>query len=121
MVMEATGGRGVDVTYEAVGYPEAVKEGMALTRRGGSYLSMGFGAPTGSIQLDVYHDLEIRDLRLQGVWVSHTKHTRMALELILEHRGLFRHLITHRFPLREATEALGVVEQRESVKAVLIP
>lgn len=120
-VMEVTDGRGVDVTYEAVGHPEAVKEGMALTRRGGSYLSMGFGAPTGSVVLDVYHDLEIRDLRLQGIWVSHTKHTRMALELILKHRDLFRRLITHRFLLCQATEALGVVEQKASVKAILVP
>lgn len=120
-VMEVTDGRGVDVTYEAVGHPEVVKEGVALTRRGGSYLSMGFGAPTGSLELDVYHDLEVRDLRLQGVWVSHTKHTRMALDLILRNKDLFRRLITHRFPLRQATEALGVVKRKESIKAVLIP
>jgi len=83
-VLGLTGGRGADVAYEAVGRPEAVAEGLRLVRRGGSYLSMGFGVPAGSVTLDMYHDLEVKDLSLHGVWVSHTEHTRMALELVLE-------------------------------------
>jgi len=120
-VLDLTGGRGVDVAYEAVGRPEAVVEGLRLVRRGGSYLSMGFGVPAGSVTLDVYHDLEVKDLSLHGVWVSHTEHTRMAMELVLERQEDFSALVTNRFPLSEANRALEAVEGRGTVKAVLLP
>jgi len=120
-VLGLTGGRGADVAYEAVGRPEAVAEGLRLVRRGGSYLSMGFGVPAGSVTLDMYHDLEVKDLSLHGVWVSHTEHTRMALELVLERLKDFSALVTHRFPLTEANQALEAVKRREAVKVVLLP
>lgn len=120
-VLGLTDGRGVDLAYEAVGNPRVLVEGLKLVRRGGSYLSMGFGVPAGSVTLDVYSDLEVRDLALYGVWVSHTEHTRMALELILDRKDDFSHLVTHRFGLHEANEALKFVRSRSAVKAVILP
>lgn len=120
-VLDRTDGRGADLVIDAVGHPEAVREGMALTRRGGTYLSVGVGAPVGTVELDLYRDLELKNLRLQGVWVSHTKHTKQAMDLILGDPERFGKLVTHRFELEEATEALRVVQARKAVKAVLIP
>ena len=82
---------------------------------------MGVGAPVGTVELDLYRDLELKNLRLQGVWVSHTEHTKQAMALILSDPERFGTLVTHRFPLEEATEALRVVQARKAVKAVLIP
>ncbi len=120
-VLDRTDGRGADLVIDAVGHPEVVREGMALTRRGGTYLSVGVGAPVGTVELDLYRDIELKNLRLQGVWVSHTRHTRQAMELILSDPERFGALITHRFTLEEATEALRTVQARKAVKAVLIP
>ena len=120
-VLDRTDGRGADLVIDAVGHPEVIREGIALTRRGGTYLSVGAGAPVGTVELDIYRDLEVKNLRLQGVWVSHTKHTKQAMDLILSDPERFGTLVTHRFPLEEATDALRVVQARKAVKAVLIP
>jgi threonine dehydrogenase-like Zn-dependent dehydrogenase len=121
VILSQTDGRGVDWAIEAVGTPEALREGIDLVRRGGTYVSVGVGAPVGTIELDLYRDIEVKNLRLQGIWVSHTQHTGMALDLILTHFESFRRMVTHRFTLDEATLALEAVERRDVVKAVLVP
>jgi threonine dehydrogenase-like Zn-dependent dehydrogenase len=120
-VLDLTDGRGVDWVIEAVGTPEAFREGIDLVRRGGTYVSVGVGAPIGTIELDLYKDIEMKNLRLQGVWVSHTRHTGMALGLILKRFNFFQRMVTHRFALDDATRALEAVERRDVVKAVLVP
>lgn len=120
-VMEATHGRGVDVAFEMAGEPDAMKESISLVRTGGACISAGFGEPHGTIELDCFHDIGRKNLRLQGVWVSEVRHTHMALQLILSRIEDFRKLITHQFPLNQANEALKVMKTKEAVKAVLLP
>jgi len=45
----------------------------------------------------------------------------MALHLILSRLEEFKKLITHRFPLSQANEAIRVMKNKEAVKAVLLP
>ncbi len=121
IIFDITGGRGADVVYETVGLPEAVREGIDLTGEGGSYLSIGFGEPRGTVEIDCFKDITRKNLRYQGVWVSDVKHTYHALQLVLNDTGLFSKMVTHRFALPDANEALAVTDRRESVKTVLIP
>ena len=120
-VMELTNGRGVDVAFEMAGEPDAMKESISLVRIGGACVSAGFGEPHGTIELDCFHDIGRKNLRLQGVWVSEVRHTHMALKLILSRMEDFKNLITHRFPLEKANEALRMMKTKEAIKAVLIP
>jgi threonine dehydrogenase-like Zn-dependent dehydrogenase len=120
-VMEVTHGRGVDVSFEMAGEPDALKESISLVRTGGACISAGFGEPHGTIELDCFHDIGRKNLRLQGVWVSETRHTHMALQLILSRLVDFKKLITHRFPLSQANDAIRVMKTKEAVKAVLLP
>ncbi len=119
--MEATHGRGVDVAFEMVGEPDAMKECVSLTRTGGSCVSAGFGEPHGTVELDCFHDIVRKNLRLQGVWVSEVRHTHMALQLMLSRLADFEKLITHTFPLEKANDAIRVMKTKEAVKAVLLP
>jgi threonine dehydrogenase-like Zn-dependent dehydrogenase len=120
-VLEATHGRGVDVAFEMAGEPEAMKEGISLARTGGACVSAGFGEPHGTMEVDCFHDIVRKNLCLQGIWVSELRHTHMALKLMMSHLKEFERLITHRFPLEQANEALQVMKRKEAVKAVLIP
>ena len=120
-VMEVTHGRGADVAFEMAGEPDALKESISLVRIGGVCLSAGFGEPHGTVELDCFHDIGRRNLRLQGVWVSETRHTHMALQLILSRIQDFKKLITHTFPLAQANDAIRVMKTKEAVKAVLLP
>ena len=118
-IMALTNGRGADVAYEAVGTADAVEEGVALVRNGGCYGLTGFGQPGGSVTLDCFSHIVRKNLRLQGVWVSHTKHTKQALDLVARNLDKFKQIITHRFPLREANAALDAMRQRSALKIVL--
>ncbi|KLU60665.1 5-exo-hydroxycamphor dehydrogenase [Peptococcaceae bacterium CEB3] len=120
-VLSLTQGRGADLVIEAVGYPEALSEGLELVRTGGTYLSTGYAQPMGKVELDPYRHLVSKNLKLQGVWVSDTAHTYRAMELVLGRQALFSRMITHRFPLREANKALEAMADKTAVKAVLLP
>jgi len=120
-VMQVTHGRGVDVAFEMAGEPDALKESISLVRTGGACVSAGFGEPHGTIDLDCFHDLNRKNLRLQGIWASDVKHTHMALQLILSRLQDFTKLITHRFPLDKANDGIRAMKTKEAVKAVLLP
>lgn len=118
-IMDMTGGRGADVVVEAVGSQGVVEEGIKLLRSGGTYLSTGFAQPAGLEQVDFYYDVVRKNIRIQGVWVSDTRHTWQALNLVLENPEAFSKMITHRFKLTEANEALNAMATRRALKAVL--
>jgi len=71
--------------------------------------------------IDPFRDIGRKNLRLQGVWVSEVRHTHMALQLILSRMGEFKKLITHRFSLAQANDAIRAMKSKEAVKAVLLP
>lgn len=118
---ELTDGRGADLVVEASGTLDALAEGLELVRKGGSYLSVGIAVPVGTAALDPFRQINARNLRFQGVWVSDTRHTVEAAELVAEQPELFAQLVTHRFRLEQANEALAAMAGRECVKAVLVP
>ncbi len=120
-VLAATNGRGADMAVEAVGQPSAVEEGLKLVRPGGTYLSVGFSQPPGETSVDFFREVVSKNIRIQGVWVSSTRHTLPAMRLAEANQQLFAKTVTHRFPLAEATDALKVMADREALKAVLIP
>jgi len=120
-IMELTGGLGVDYAVEAAGSIAAVKEGISLVRRGGAYLSVGFGEPAGALELEIFEELVHKNLHLQGVWVSDVRHTYMALQLMRDNMDTFAQMITHRLPLERATEGMELMERKEAVKVALIP
>lgn len=120
-VLELTNGRGADLAIEAVGQPNAVHEGIKLVRSGGAYLTVGFSQPPGECQIDFFKEVVSKNLKIQGVWVSSTRHTQHALSLVQSKPDLFAKMVTHRFPLEKANEALAAMAQREALKAVLIP
>ena len=120
-ILEKTRGRGVDCAIEAVGQPAAVEEGIKLVRSGGAYVSIGFSQPPGECRVDFFKEVVSKNLKIQGVWVSATRHTWQAMRLVLERPEQFGQMITHRFALTEANEALQVMAQRDALKAVLVP
>ena len=121
VVLEATHGLGVDVAFEMAGELDAMTESISLVRTGGACVSAGFAEPRGRMEIDPFLDIGRKHLRVQGVWVSDVRHTHMALQLILSRMEDFKKLVTHRFPLDRANDAIRAMKTREAVKAVLLP
>lgn len=119
-VMQLTHGYGVDAAFEAVGRPEPVLEGINLVRRGGSYLSVGTAVPMGTLPIDLYHQIVLKQLKFQGVWCSDTRHITDALHLVKENPDVFTDMITHRYPLEQANEALMSMAERKAIKTAIV-
>jgi len=120
-VRDLTDGRGADAVYEAVGKAAVVREGLGLVRHGGRYVTAGFGQPGGAMEWDPFADLVRPDLKYVGVWVSHTRHTRRALELMKRRLADFAQMITHTMPLSEANAAHDLMRRGEAMKVALKP
>lgn len=121
IIMDLTNGRGADFVLEATGSSDALLEGLELLRRGGFYSIAGVAVPQAPIPLKVYEHLVLKNATLKGIWVSDTSHVVKATKMALKNTSLLSALITHRFKLEQANEALELMERRDALKIVLCP
>ena len=120
-VRKLTSGLGGDVVFECTGARRAAEDALHFAAPGGTVLIPGIATPVGQASVSFYEHLARWNVRLQGVWVSDTSHLRRAALLVSSGGFPFEKIVTHRFPLAQANEALVAVEKREAMKAVLIP
>ncbi|NLV74238.1 MAG: zinc-binding dehydrogenase [Chloroflexi bacterium] len=120
-VRKATHGRGADLAVEASGSVDAMLAGLEVLRPGGTLLMPGMGEPVGDATLPPFELIVRKNVTVQGCWVSDTRHTHQAISLIRQQPEAMAALVTHRFPLNEATQALQAVKERRALKAVLLP
>lgn len=117
-VLAATGGRGVDVAFEAAGANAAVEAAIDACRPGARVVLIGipsddrtaFGASTA------------RRKGLTLKLVRRMKHTYpRAIALVASGHVDVRSLVTHRFTLADAARAFAVARRREGLKVVVGP
>ena len=121
-VRALTGGYGADVVLECAGVPGAVVEGMEMCRDGGKYLVLGHYCDAGPVLWNP-HVVTRKQLQVTGSWSSEPRHLRAAIEF-LQQTGRefpFASLVTHRFTLAQANEALATTASWQSAKSVLVP
>ena len=122
MVKEITGGRGVDLAVEGAGTIEAFSEGPSYVRIGGAYAVAGIAEPRDLLPLRRVPGRGAQEpAHAAGVWVSGTSHLRQSLSLVKRDPEAFAALVTHRFSLDEATQAMETVASRKAMKAVIHP
>jgi L-iditol 2-dehydrogenase len=119
---QLTGGYGADTVLECVGRPDAVAEGMEMCRDGGKYLVLGHYCNAGPVPLNP-HLITRKQLQVFGSWSSEPRHLEAALEFLRASRDTFpfASMISHRFPLEQANEALATTARWESAKSVIVP
>jgi threonine dehydrogenase-like Zn-dependent dehydrogenase len=121
-VREITGGYGADVVLECVGLPQAVVEGMELCRDGGKYLVLGHYCDAGTVAWNP-HVVTRKQLQVSGSWSSEPRHLKQALEFLRANRERFpfHEMVSHRFSLEQANEALALTASWRSAKSVFVP
>jgi len=120
-VLDGTHGRGADVVIDCTGTPKSTLEGLRLTAPYGTYALPGIATPVGEVAFRLFEDIARKNIRVQGVWVSDTRHLYQAMCIVRSGRYPFEKIVTHTFPLEEATTALEKMKSREAMKAVLLP
>ena len=112
-IRAATGGRGVDVAFEVAGVQDAVDTSIAAAIPGGKVILAG-------IPGDDKTSFSASTARRKGLTIKlvrRMKHTYpRALELVSQGVVDVHSLVTHRFPLTQASEAFRMAERREGLK-----
>jgi L-iditol 2-dehydrogenase len=122
-VRERTGGRGVDVVIEAAGAPEAVSQALDLVRDGGRVVIAGHYTDNGPVSVHPHHQINRKHVEIRGCWGSDYSHFHRAVQLVAQFgdRVPWRDMVSHRYDLAHAGDALRAVEAREVVKALIVP
>jgi len=112
----ATGGRGVDVAFEAAGEQEAVDDAFAAVLPGGKVILVGIPSEDRTY----FSASTARRKGLTIKMVRRMKHTYpRAIELVSKGLVDVRSLVTHRFPLEQSAEAFAVAQRREGLKIII--
>lgn len=124
-VKKLTKGWGADSVIISIGRPLAIEQGLKMVKKGGRVVIFG-GATEGTIVRLDPNIIHYGEVTLTGsFWVGATeiniKLYQGALSLIASKRVPVAKLITHRFTLDEIHKAFQVQENKEGLKAVIIP
>jgi threonine dehydrogenase-like Zn-dependent dehydrogenase len=118
-VMDHTDGRGADVVFQCATLA-AVPEGLALTRAGGRFVSIGGG---GAKDLRIPAAAWGRLIDIKSVVAAEGRHFFQALEFLAtrQQRIPFDRLISGSYRLDQTTEALTAMSELREVKPVILP
>ncbi len=117
VVKRHTDGLGVDVVLEMSGVPSAVHQAFALVRVGGRVQMLGI--PSKPIDVDFATEIIFKGLTIYGVVGRRMYDTWLMMTRFLR-SGQFdpTPVITHRFPIQEADEAIRAIKSGEAGKVI---
>ena len=119
-IRDLTGGRGVDVSFEALGLPQTFATAVEVLDDGGRAVMVGI-APVGSTGAVDITRVVRRKLQILGSYGGRAR-TDMTELLALTAQGTVRpaDVISRTFPLAEADEAFAALDRREIVGRAVI-
>jgi L-iditol 2-dehydrogenase len=123
MVRARTGGRGVDLVIEAAGAPEAVSQALDLVRDGGRVVVCGHYTDNGPVSVHPHWQINRKHVEVRGCWGSDYSHFHRSVQLAARFgdRIPWREMVTRRYDLDHAGEAVADVASRAVVKALIVP
>jgi threonine dehydrogenase-like Zn-dependent dehydrogenase len=114
-----TGGRGADLVIDCSNAPEALAEGIRLSRRLGTVVEVGNMVNAGSeVILDPATDICQRNIRLLGMSANPPRSYSEAMALLGRADLPFAALVTDRVPLDDPRAALTAL-RGDAIKVVL--
>jgi threonine dehydrogenase-like Zn-dependent dehydrogenase len=113
---------GADIVVEATGVPAAVPEGIAMLRPGGTFVEVGHYVDRGTIPINPYV-LCSKDINLYGSYGFSQYNMETAIRLLYDKRDdfPFEKIVTHKFSLENATNAVLAAERGEALKSTIVP
>jgi len=117
-VAENTQGRGADLVVVAVGAQQAINQAIRMARKGGQVTLIGlFTKPPEVPLLEVVRN----EIRVQGNlgarWASYEQAIRLLARGVVDAKPL----VTHRFPLEEASIAFSLAKSKTGCKIEFLP
>lgn len=116
---EITSG-GADTAIVATDHASALEGAFAVIRRGGALNFFGLSPKGRTLSLEL-EQLHFQGYRIQATWAFSRASFTTAHRLIVEGNLDFASLLTHRFPLDQANEAVAFARERRGIKVALDP
>ena len=113
--LRATRSEGVDVVFEAVGSAETMANSVAMLRRRGRLVFVGYGADR--LQLNPLH-LVLKELQVRGSLGNTRAELRETIELAAS--GQLRSVVSGRLALGQVNQALAALRRGEVVGRIVL-
>jgi L-iditol 2-dehydrogenase len=121
IVAEASGGLGVDSTIICIGLPQLVNDALTMTRKGGRINIFAGLSGQGWAQVEA-NLIHYNELEVTGTTAARRSDYEVALRLIESGRVDVESMVTDRFPLQRASEAIvEAMTGAEGLKVAVIP
>lgn len=118
-IREQTAGRGVDIAIVATGSTKAIVQSFDMTRRGGRIVLFGVPPKGSQVSYDMSR-LYANEHSLIPSYAASEVETNQAIKLMTEKRLDMASLITHRFDIKHADEAIRCAhEARDAMKVIV--
>jgi len=120
MVMEQTGGLGVDVVLEMAGHPDSIRTAFDIVRRGGRISLLGLTSKP--ISLNFSEDIIFKGITVQGINGRRMYQTWYQMTALLKAGKLDLHpVITDRIPMNDFSRAMERLKTGEASKILVYP
>ncbi len=120
IVLEATGGLGVESVIICIGVPALVNDALTMARQGGCINVFAGLAAKGWAEIEA-NLIHYKELEVTGSANSRRTDYRTALQLIESGRIKVEAMVTDRFPLRSVHAALDKAAKGEGIKIAVMP
>jgi 2-desacetyl-2-hydroxyethyl bacteriochlorophyllide A dehydrogenase len=118
VVKSFTSGRGVDVSIDAVGHPDALDLAIRLARPAGTVVPIGVYAEPCQVHMGL---VWLKNLTVSGGPANVIAHVDRVLAMLQNKTLDPTPLVTHHMPLDDAVEGYAIYDRREALKIVLTP
>ena len=120
-IREATAGLGAEVALEVSGAQSAINQALKATRKAGRVTFVGLPSQPITIE-DFSNDVIYKELQLGGITGREMFRTwDRAIELVQAAAIDPLAVVTHRFPLERAAEAIELTRSGNAGKVMIIP
>lgn len=118
-VLDMTDGYGCDVYIEATGHPDAIRQGLLMIRKLGTFVEFSVLREPATVDWTLIGDT--KELNIHGSHLGPYCYP-IAIEMLAKRRIDAERIVTHRLPLREYKEGIELVRSgKDSIKVLLEP
>src|SRR2546428_5375527 len=120
IIMDSTGGLGVDVVLEMAGHPDAIRTAFNIVRRGGRISLLGLTSKP--ISLNFSEDIIFKGITVQGINGRRMYPTWYQMQGLLKAGKLDLHpVITDRISMKDFSKAMERLKTGEASKILVYP
>jgi L-iditol 2-dehydrogenase len=118
-IKSSTDYRGVDISIVATGNTKALVQSFKATRKAGKIMLFGVPSKNSNVSLNM-NKLYSNEQSLLSCYAASEIETNQALKLIAEKRIDVKRLITHRFTIKNADEAIKCAHEAKDAMKVIV-